>query len=444
MIRWRKIKAVTAYEFLSTVKRKGYVILTFGMPLILAAYIFFISLIGNKIEKEERQAKVYGVIDKPGILRLTGDTAAPLPQLPPEAQAAIELTGRSAEVQQAMAIENSVFRPYSDEALAREALRAEEIKGYYVIPDDYKQQGAIDFHVLEKSMAAMSGSGSRQIGELLQQRMIAERVPEDVAARVKQPVADRREWKLTEDGESKRIGRFEELAKFLMPLAFGMLFMFSVLFTGGSLLQAVAVEKENKVVDVLLASAYPDEILMGKLLGQGIAGLLQVAVWFGMLGTAGLVSSAALTAWGVSIPWLAIAISPFYFVIGYLLLGSLMVGIGSLGNNMREAQQLTWIINMIPAVPFFFLMFLIRKPHGTAGQVLSWIPFTSAQTMMIRAAGAPAGLHWWEIVGTLMLMVATTWFCVVLGGRLFRVGLLMTGARPKFREVMRQAGLLRG
>jgi ABC-2 type transport system permease protein len=97
---------------------------------------------------------------------------------------------------------------------------------------------------------------------------------------------------------------------------------------------------------------------------------------------------------------------------------------------------------MLPAVPFFFLMLILRKPNGVTAQVLSWIPFTAGQTMMIRLSAAPAGVHWWEILGTLVLMVITTWFCIKIGARFFRVGLLLTGARPKFREVMRQAGLM--
>lgn len=442
MTRWRKVKAVSTYEFLSTVKRKGYIILTFGMPLILAAYIGFISLIGNTVGKDERKTKIFGVVDTPGILRLSGDTAAPLPELPAEAKAALELTGRKAEVEKAMAIENSVFRPYADVAAAAAALNSDEIKGYYIIPANYKEKGEIDYYVLEKDMNLMSGGSTRPMSEMLQQRMLADRVPPDIAARLKEPVAKRHEWKITTSGETKPVGQFEELAKFLMPLLFGMLFMFSVLFTGGALLQAVAVEKENKVVDVLISSAYPEEILMGKLLGQGAAGLLQIAVWFGMIAIGGLLFFGLLAEWGISIPWLAISVAPLFFVAGYLLLGSLMVGIGSLGNNMRESQQLTWVLNMLPAVPFFFLMLILRKPNGVTAQVLSWIPFTAGQTMMIRLSAAPAGVHWWEILGALVLMIITTWFCIKIGARFFRVGLLLTGARPKFREVMRQAGLM--
>lgn len=442
MTRWRKVKAVTTYEFLSTVKRKAYLILTFGMPLILAAYIGLISLIGRTVGQDERKTKVYGVVDLPGILRLSGDTAAPLPELPAEAKAALELSGRKREVEAAMAIENSVFRPFPDVAAAVAALSADEIKGYYIIPADYKEKGEIDFYLLEKDMNVMSGGSGRPFGELLQQRMLAERVPPDIAARLKEPVSKRHEWKVAADGTAKRIGQFEEIAKFLMPIVFGMLFMFAVLFTGGSLLQAVAVEKENKVVDVLISSAYPEEILMGKLLGQGAAGLLQIAVWFGMMAVGGLLFFGLLAEWGVSVPWLAISLAPPFFVAGYLLLGSLMVGVGSLGNNMRESQQLTWVLNMIPAVPMIFMMLILRKPNGTMAQVLSWIPFTAGQTMMMRLSAAPDGVHWWEILGAMLLMVVATWVCIKIGARLFRVGLLLTGARPKFREVLKQAGLV--
>jgi ABC-2 type transport system permease protein len=445
MIRLRKVQAVASYEFLSTVKRKGYVILTFGMPLILAAYIGLISMIGKTVEKQEREPKLYGVVDLADVLRLTGETAAPIPKLPPEAEALVRITGgmEKANEQLSLAQGNAVFKPFATLEEARPLLDKEELKGIFVIPADYKTTGKIQSYVLERTMKPFGSNTSRQLGNMLLQRMITDRVPADIAERVRQPIAETDDWKISPSGELKPVGQFEEVAKFLVPLAFGMLFMFSILFTGGALLTAVATEKENKVIDVLLSSAYPDEILFGKLLGQGGAGLLQVAVWFGMFGLAGLLGASALAQWGVSVPWVAILVSPFYFVFGYLLLGSLLIGVGSLGNNQREAQQLTWIFNMLPAVPFFFLVLLLRQPNGTTAQVLSWIPFTSGQTMLIRLAAAPTGVSWWEILGTLVVVAVTMWGCIKLGGRLFRVGLLMTGARPSFKEVLRQAGFMK-
>jgi ABC-2 type transport system permease protein len=83
----------------------------------------------------------------------------------------------------------------------------------------------------------------------------------------------------------------------------------------------------------------------------------------------------------------------------------------------------------------------LREPHGTVARVLTWLPFTSGSIVMMRASMEPDWLAWWEIAGPLCVLIASTWIAIRLGARLFRVGLLSTGARPSFREVIRQARL---
>jgi len=194
-------------------------------------------------------------------------------------------------------------------------------------------------------------------------------------------------------------------------------------------------------VDVLLASANPDEVLTGKLLGLGAAGLLQVVLWFSLLMVGGIGIVPMLIAAHVDVPWTAAVLALPLFIASFLFFGSLMMGCGSLGSNMREAQQLAMVWSLTAALPLMMMGPLIQDPHGPLARVLTWIPITSAAVVMLRASMDAASLAWWEAAGALVVLSASTWLAIRIGARLFRVGILSSGARPSFKEVLRQARL---
>jgi len=231
------------------------------------------------------------------------------------------------------------------------------------------------------------------------------------------------------------------LAKLAVPFIFVILLFVSLMMSAGYLLQGTAAEKENRVVEVLLCSAKPDELLSGKLLGLGAAGSVQVTIWFGMVLVAGVTGVAALGLAGVEIPWLSLSLCLPFFGAGYLFLRSLMLGTGSLGSNIKESQQFSIIWTLATLLPVAFLQVLLNDPHGTLGRVLTWIPFTSPLTVILRTAVDAPGIAWWEIAGAFTVLLVGTWFAIRLGARLFRIGLLLTGTRPKLREILRQARL---
>ncbi len=217
--------------------------------------------------------------------------------------------------------------------------------------------------------------------------------------------------------------------------------MVSLLVSAGYLVQATASEKENKVVDMLLSSAAPEEILGGKLLGLGGAGLLQVGVWFGMVGLAGAGFASGLERLGVAIPWAAAGVGLIFFAAGYLFYGSLMLGTGSLGSTWRESQQISMIWSLLAVVPVVFLQVLLEEPHGAVARSLTYVPFTAPLAVVLRMSIAPDSMPWWEVGLSLAILAAGTWASVTIGARLFRVGFLLTGAWPGLRQVVRQARL---
>lgn len=442
MTRWRKVRAVATFEWLTIVRSKGYLIATFGMPVFLLAYGGLISLIAYFADKHERsELAVYGVLDEAGILALHGDVEAAAVRVPAQVRLALEQAGQSEALAGPLAaFQNYVFRPFSAETDARAALRAKKIKGYLKIPPDYIARGLVErFNADEPTLGGTSTSTA--IGNLLRDALLAGKVPEDVAERVRKPVSEVKEWTLLANGELKEGGKFRRIAGIVIPMAFSVLLLISLMVSAGGLIQAMAVEKENKVVEVLLASANPDEILLGKLLGVGATGILQVTVWFGMIFVAALAFAATLAQLGLDVPWGAMVAGVLFFALAYLFYGSLMLGTGSIGSTQREVQQWAMMWSILAAAPMFFLQNLLQDAHGTLARVLTWIPFSAPLVVVFRIAYSSAGIAWWEIVGPFVVLVCATWFAVRIGARVFRVGLLLTGARPKLREIIRQARL---
>ena len=436
---WHKLRTVAAFEFLSTVKRRGYLIATFGMPLFMAMYAGVIAIPAYFMDKKEREPSVYGVVDPGGVLRLKGDTAAGGGQMPDELRRALESAGQTAVVEKILGESRFTFRPYVNESDARSALRTRRIKRYFVLPADYAQRGDVDSYGPE-DLHLGNNDARNAFSALLRQHLLAGKVDGTIAARVLTPVGRMREFAVKSTGEVVDAGGVSTAVRVIIPVVFMVLFLLSVLMTSGYLMQGTATEKENKVVDVLLASANPDEVLGGKLLGLGAAGLMQIVVWLGLLVAGGVGVLPLLVAARVEVPWMAIALALPLFIVSFLFFGSLMLSTGSLGSNMREAQQLSMVWSLTAALPLIMMAMLIQDPHGTAARVMSWIPLTSAAVVMLRASLDPAWLAWWEIAGAFVVLVVSVWFAIRIGGRLFRIGLLRA-SRPTVREILRQARL---
>lgn len=441
MILWHKVRTVASFEFRSTVSRKGYLITTFGMPLFVMLYGLLISTIGFFVVDSESKVKVYGVVDGSAVLQLEGDVQSAGVEIPEEVRSALESSGQAAILDTALGFaDNRVFRPFDNEEQAKAALMDDTIEGFFVLLGDYLDTGRVQEYYGEG--IGLSNSDARgALKDLLLERLLAGRLEPHIAERVTDPIAERDSWTVTRAGDVEERSGMATLAQLIVPLIFTVLLFVSLMMSASYLVQGTAIEKENKVVEVLLSSANPDEVLTGKLLGLGGAGLLQVSVWFGMMIFGGFAFAAALAKLGVEIPWMAMGVGLAFFVTGYLFMGSGMLGLGSLGNNMRESQQLTMLWTMLAVVPMMFMGLFIADPHSLPALIMTWIPFTAPITVILRLTLGPEGIAWWEIAGSLAVLVASTWFALRFGARLFRIGLLLTGSRPKLREIFRQARL---
>jgi ABC-2 type transport system permease protein len=440
MTRIQKIWTIATFEFLTAVKRTGYLMATFGMPLFVAAYGAIVAVPAYLAAQQDKAAAMFGVVDPAGVLALDGDVAAPGVQLSDDLRRTLGAMGQRDAVDRALEKSNFVFRSFETESDARVAMLGGRIKGYFVLPPDYMDTGRVDIYSPETVNLTASDSRTA-FANLMRERLARGRVDERLAERLVSPVGDPQRFSIARSGEVSDGGRAASTLRLAIPLVFIVLFLMSVLMTAGYLMQGTAIEKENKVVEVLLASANPDEILAGKLVGLGGAGLLQTAVWMLMALGTGIGVVPLLLASGIEIPWLAVALAVPLFVMAFLFFGSLILGTGSLGSNMREAQQLAMVWSLIAALPLMMLTLLLRDPNGTVARVLTWVPFSAPSLIMFRASMDPGSLAWWEIAGSFLVLAGSTWLAILLGARLFRVGLLSSGSRPSLREIVRQARL---
>ena len=133
------------------------------------------------------------------------------------------------------------------------------------------------------------------------------------------------------------------------------------------------------------------------------------------------------------------SLTPLLFITAYAFLGSLMLGTGSFGGNVRESQQLGMFWAFLATLPLMFVPVMLSEPHGVVAHVLTWIPFSAPATLVLRLSLDPAAISLWEVAGSLAVLVLSTWAAVRIASRLFRVGLLLSGARPSLAEIWRQA-----
>jgi ABC-2 type transport system permease protein len=434
----QKISAIATFEFMSAVKRPGYLIATFGMPLFMAAYAGIVAIPAYFASRAATEPAIYGVVDPGGVLGLPGEVPSERPQLPQELKQAIDMAGQGAAFEQGFMRSEFLFRPFT-EADARAAAASRKIKGYFVVPPDYLTSGTIGIYTPDS--VDLSGAESRSaFANVVRRQLLKDKLGDPVGARVLDPLKDTRHFSVTRAGALTDGGMTAGIVRIAVPIVFMVLFLMSVLMTSGYLMQGTATEKENKVVEVLLASADPDQILAGKLIGLGGAGLLQIAVWMILLLAGGVGIVPLLMSSNIEMPWMAIAMAIPLFLTAFLFFGSLMLGTGSLGSNMREAQQLAMVWSLTAALPLMMTAALLREPSGTVARVLTFIPFSSASLIIFRASTDLASLAWWEVVVSFAILVFSTWLAIRVGARLFRIGLL-SSSRPTLREILRQARL---
>ena len=223
------------------------------------------------------------------------------------------------------------------------------------------------------------------------------------------------------------------------PMGFVYLMFISLVQNVQHLLNNTIEEKSNRIIEVLLASVTADELMMGKLLGIGLAGLTTISAWllsflafifFYDSSQTELIGEILNVIVGSElIPWFV-----FYYFAGYALYSGIFLSIGSLCSNLKEAQALMTPMILIQVVPLMMMAYVVMDPNNSLVRALSWFPLFTPYLMMNRAAAEPPMI---DLVGTTLVLLASIVLVLWLSGKVFRVGVLRSGQPPKIVELFR-------
>jgi ABC-2 type transport system permease protein len=317
------------------------------------------------------------------------------------------------------------------------ALRTGVINRFYLVPEGYLASGAVESYQTDEVSFDLRKTRSRaRLGRLLSRSLVQGLVPEELRPRVERPIVDgtSTSFVLNSDGSVEPLDQRAALARVAIPVVFGGLLLMALMISSGYLLQGVAEEKENRVIEVILSSVRPDQLLLGKLLGLGAAGLLQLVVWVSIVSLAtSLVAAAVLALLDL---WLFLACFAF-FILGFLMIGSLMTGTGALGTTSRESQQIASLWSILAVLPPALLgLPILDDPNGWVARLVGWFPLSAPITMMLRLGTGKVPL--WDVLVAILFLVLGVYLGIRVAGALFRLGLLMYGKRPSVREILRQ------
>lgn len=316
---------------------------------------------------------------------------------------------------------------------ATEALVSGDIKEYFVIPSDYISTGVINRYTLEKQLAA-SPATTTAIKNFLTNNLLAGKVPEATVARI-EAALNLVSIRLTETGAvAPEQGGY---GNFIIPAVFGILLALAIIFTSMYLLQGLGQEKENRLIEILLSSVSARQLLTGKVLGIGAAGLVQVAVW--AISAPLLLNLASSSIGGfistIQLPADFIVLAVVYFILGYSLFAVISASIGAVSSSSQEGQQLMGIFTIPLLIPLWFMSLIMLLPDSPVWVFFTIFPLSAPVVVIIRlgVSGIPA----WQLVASIAVLVLSIIGILLLTIKVFRTYLLMYGKRPGIGEVIR-------
>jgi ABC-2 type transport system permease protein len=434
-----KVWLIIQREFLTRVQKKSFLITTILVPLIFPLIIGVLVYIMKK-EAESAKADTVQVVDESGkFIFESGKRFTFVPLAMPLEQA------------------KKVYNETKDFALL------------YIPPFDInKPEGLVIYTKENPSIEKVGGLESILQDRIRDLKLEEYKIDKETLKSLKVSV-NLKQINISESGEEKSSN-----SGILYGLGFGLgilIYMF-VLVYGIQIMQGVIDEKTSKIVEVIVSSVKPFQLMLGKIIGIASVGLLQFTIWIILIT---VLSTGALGYFGLKMPQKQAmeevakqmgdeevkqvvdqqnskinetlsnfsqipfgkiaAVFVFYFLGGYLLYGALFAAVGSAVESMQESQQFQFPITLPLLIGYLGLfMFILRDPHGSVSFWLSVIPFTSPVAMVGRIAFDVPG---WELALSMVLLIAGFLFTTWVAGRVYRVGILMTGTKVSWKVLVK-------
>lgn len=396
----KKTLLVTLNEIRATLARKAYTILALGLPLVLGLVALVVMMLNKDagsdlIESAERAREdtvqeVEGYVDEGGLIRaLPGNIPA------------------------------DALRALPDAATAQAALEKEEIAGFYIIPADYLETGDIIYVRMDYS--PLSGNASTELIEfVLAFNLLSGDT--SLAANVRNPLTVKVTQLESPASQPVTESWITELFPNLMAFSLYMV----IIIPSGVLVTAVVDEKKNYVIEVLMSSVSPGQLIGGKILALGLLGLLQTVLWIGILWgvvrfggqplriPADFSVSTALLVWAFA-----------FGLLGYAMYGALMAGLGALAPDIKDTRGASFLILSPLIIVYMFLVAIVARPEGPVAIAMSFFPLTGPVAMIARMTVTDVPL--WQPLLAALLQLLTAIFIVRTVARLFRAQTLLSG-----------------
>jgi ABC-2 type transport system permease protein len=431
-----KTLAVIRRELVARVRTRAFLISTLILPILMVFVAVVPALMMRGGNRTMRIAVVDGTTDSLGSHiesalageRVSRDPAA-LPRYTLQRFAGV---GRVAALRDSLVAFTGVKRDRYPESY----------DGVLVITDSTLISGKADYLGTNTSSLESMGQLEGTISKVLAQTRLAQSGldPELVASAIRPANLN-----ATKVSDGKATGQ-SGIASFAIAYFMAFLLYLSVVLYGQQTMTSVIEEKTSRIMEVLASSMRPFQMLLGKVLGVGLTGLLQMAIWGGtyylvtsqrglLAGMFGM-SADAMQALPIPVmPTDLLIVFLLYFMLGFLLFGALYAAIGSICNTVQETQQYAVAVTMVLMLGFFSAFAVMKDPTGGLAVTLSFVPFVSQLVMPVRwslAAVSPV-----ELAGSLALGIAALLGVTWLAGRIYRTGILMYGKKPTFGEVFR-------
>lgn len=431
------IGIIIGREFRERVMKKSFIISTILTPLLMVGIMVGTSFI---MATNVGEAKHIAVVDRSGVIA---------PSLASTEVIVYEPTDRTPEE----------LRAEGDE----------QMYGFLVIGEDIVENPSnVSLYSYSTSTMEVESAIARDIEEVIEQHRLKAYDIENLPQIMEEVEADvtLRSYKLGEEDEEDK--ESSSVLAFGLSYIFGFVMYIFVIIYGSMVMQGVIEEKSGKVLEVMVATVRPYQLMMGKILGIASVAVLQFVIWIVIIFVGGtvvmqfmmpteLVESAAAISAGTAdmaamegagvdpemaamlanatdIGFLVRFFGSFllYFLGGYLLYAAMFAAVGSAVDNVQDAQQFQTPITMPIIIGFIVMMFAMKEPHAPLSVWCSMIPFTSPIVMMARL---PFDVPMWELALSLVILAASFAVMVWIAAKIYRIGIFMHGRKPSYKEL---------
>ncbi|MDL2257133.1 ABC transporter permease [Bacteroidales bacterium OttesenSCG-928-I14] len=409
-----KIGIVIRREYLTRVKKKSFIILTFLMPILFVGLMFgtvFLALMSKG------EVKNIVVIDQTN----TGEYVSVL-----------EDTDQYRFIPAEDGFSN--FREESNDTIYAHLVISGNLLEYPDAITLYSQT-----QVVESALYTIE----TQFNEYLSDKKLASYNIPGIKEIIEDSKVEVNLQNIKWDDAGNEVESSAEMAS-MIGIIFTFLIYLFIFSYGGMVMSGVLEEKMNRIIEVMVSSVKPFDLMMGKLVGIGLVGLTQFGLWallivgVSLFGNMFLDSSEMFAQFNTILSSMNLVELSLYFVLfficGYLMYASLFAAIGAMVNSQEDTQQYMMPITVLIVFAFVAGTYSAQNPDGPLAFWASIIPFTSPIVMMVRL---PFGVPWWELALSIALLIGTVILTVMLAAKIYRTGILMYGKKPSFQEIIK-------